>query len=75
MTAWSSGLRIWWTCCDLFIQSPIVGHLGYYQLFIILDSDVLGRSLCIKVLHLRTTSLGSFPEEEAFLGERVGPVL
>lgn len=32
----------------------------------------MGRSLCIKIFHLTIISLGGFPEEETFLGERMG---
>lgn len=42
-----------------------------YSLF--LARDAMRRSLCIKIFHLRIISLGGFPEEGTFPGERVGP--
>lgn len=55
------------TCYHLFIQSPVVVHLVYCQLFTILNSNAMGRSLCIKIFQLRVISLGRFSEEETYI--------
>lgn len=56
----------------IYLSNPLLLHIGYCQLFTILDSDAMGRSLCMKVFQPRIIYLGRFPEEEAFLGEKVG---